>query len=442
MKCNFRLPWGSSRMKCYRAVACSVLLQTVCVWGVTDAVSDANAPRTIQEYLRQAALSNPDLKAAFEDWKGALEAMPQARALPDPRFTYGYFIEEVETRVGPQKQRFGLTQTFPWFGTIEARSDAAAAQAQAAHKRYEAEKLQLFYDVKESFYEYVFLGAAIEVARENLELVRHFEEVARAKYITAKASHPDIIRAQMELATLADKVEALEQLRVPIVAQLNAVLNRPTGAALPWPRYETYGDVAVDRDQLFDMLKRQNPQLQAMDFEIERARHRVALAKKQFYPDLSVGIDWVDTDEAVMSGVRDSGKDPVMLMFSMNLPIWRKSYGAAELQARAAARRLAHQKTGLANDLLSRTERVLYDFEDYGRKVRLYGGVLVPKAEELVGASETAYAAGTVDFLSLIDAEQTLLKFRLQHERAQASRQQRLAELEMLVGTQFAEQPD
>jgi len=56
-----------------------------------------------------------------------------------------------------------------------------------------------------------------------------------------------------------------------------------------------------------------------------------------------------------------------------------------------------------------------------------------------VGASETAYSAGTVDFLSLIDAERTLLRFRLERERARANQQQRLAELEMLVGAELSD---
>lgn len=400
-----------------------------------EAVSDPNAPRTLAEYLRLAALRNAGLKAAFEEWKAALEEVPQAKALPDPRFTYGYYITEVETRVGPQRQRAGITQIFPWFGTLAARTDVAAAAAKAAHKRYEAKKLRLFHEVKDGFYEYVYLAGAIQVARESLGLIKHFEEVARTKYITAEASHPDIIRAQMELAVLEDKLAALEEMRGPVVARLNAALNRSAGSLLPWPQGQPYRAPTLGREQILAMLKRQNPQLQAMDFDLESAQSRVALAKKKFYPDLGVGIDWIDTGDAPVPGVRDSGKDPVILMFSMNLPVWRKSYGAAELQARARRRRLAHEKKELANSLVARAERILYDFEDSERKIRLYGGTLVPKAEELLGASEAAYAAGTVDFLTLLDAQQTLLRFRLQDERALADREQKLAELEMLAGT-------
>jgi len=193
----------------------------------------------------------------------------------------------------------------------------------------------------------------------------------------------------------------------------------------------------LDRPRLFKMLRDQNPQLQAKRFEMESARSRIELAKKRFYPDLGVGIDWIQTDEVSAAGMRDSGKDPVILMFSMNLPLWRKSYGARELQARARARQVANEKDDIENSLVAQVERVLYDVEDSERKLTLYGDVLVPKAEELLGASETAYMAGTVDFLGLIDAERTWLRFQLQRERAWANRQQRIAELEMLVGAEL-----
>ena len=102
----------------------------------------------LDRFLAYAALNNPGLEAAFNQWKAAVERVPQVRALPDPRFTYRYFIREVETRVGPQKQAFGLTQTFPWFGKLALRGDVAAEAARAAQQRYENEKLRLFYEVR------------------------------------------------------------------------------------------------------------------------------------------------------------------------------------------------------------------------------------------------------------------------------------------------------
>ena len=389
---------------------------------------EPNGPVTLQEYLRDAALNNAGLKAAFEKWKGALEQVPQAQSLPDPKFNYGYFIEEVETKVGPQRQRFGIMQVFPWFGKIEARKDAAAANAKAVRKRYEAEKLKLFAEVKDAFYEYAYLGRAVEIARENLELIKHFEEVARTKYIAAAASHPDVIRAQVELAKLEDQLKSLEEMRGPISARLNSVLNRRSFEILPWPGKERFQATKVSRRAIIEMLRSNNPELAALDFEVESAKSRVELAKKKFYPDVGVGVDSIQTD---------GGDDAVILMFSLNLPIWRDSYKGAEQEARANVRQRLQEKRQAENTIVARAERALYDFEDSFRKVKLYRDILVPKAEELLGASETAYKASTVDFLSLVDAQRMLLKYQLFYERSVSDNGQKLAELEMLAGSEL-----
>jgi len=399
--------------------------------------NDANDLKSLSDYLRFASLNNPELKSKFEQWKAALEKVPQAKALDDPKFTYSYFIEEIETRTGPQQQKFGIMQVFPWFGKIRARTDMAAAKAQAAKQRYETTKLKLFRQVKIAFYEFEYLATAIEIARHNFELLQHFEEVARTKYRTATAIHPDIIRAQVELAKLEDVLKSLEQLREPTVAKLNSVLNRPIEEKLNWPEKSQLENIRLDRNLIVQELKRANPELAELSWEIQAQKASVNLAKKNFYPDIGVGLDWIQTDGAVSPTVKGGGDDPVMLMFSMNIPLWQNNYKAAVRQAKANLRKIQEQRADTENKILSRVFEVIYDIEDSQRKIHLYGDVLVSKAQELVQASETAYKAGTIDFLSLIDAQRMLLKYELEYERAATNNKQKLAELEMLIGKEL-----
>jgi outer membrane protein TolC len=399
--------------------------------------NDANDLQSLSDYLRFASLNNPELKSRFEQWKAALEQVPQAKALDDPKFTYSYFIEEIETRTGPQQQKFGIMQVFPWFGKIQARTDMAAAKAQAAKQRYETTKLKLFRQVKIAFYEFEYLATAIEIAKHNLELLQHFEEVARTKYRTATAIHPDIIRAQVELAKLEDVLKSLQQLREPTVAKLNSVLNRPIEAKLNWPEKVRQEEVPLDRKLIVQALKLANPELAELSWEIQAQKASVNLAKKKFYPDIGIGLDWIQTDGAVSPTVKGSGDDPVMLMFSMNIPLWQNNYKAAQRQAKANLRKIQEQRTDTENKILSIVFEVIYGIEDSQRKIHLYGDVLVSKAQELVHASETAYKAGTIDFLSLIDAQRMLLKYELEYERAATNNKQKLAELEMLIGKEL-----
>ena len=414
-----------------------VVLALIPSAGSSQQPNDTNDLQTLPDYLRYASLNNAELKANFEQWKAALEQVPQAKALDDPKFTYSYFIEEVETRVGPQKNKFGIMQIFPWFGKIEARTDVATAKANVARQRYEASKLRLFWQVKDAFYEFTYLATAIDIAKENLELLEHFEEIALTKYRTALATHPDIIRAQVELARLEDILKSLEKLREPTVAGLNSVLNRAADTELTWPRKEAPREVTLNRQYIIEALISANPELAGLGWEIEAAKAEVELAKKKFYPDIGVGIDWIQTDSAISPGVRDSGKDPLVLMFSMNIPLWQDSYKAAERQAKANVRKTQQQKIDTENKTIAQAIKVLYDVEDSQRKMHLYGDILVSKAQELVQASESAYRAGTIDFLSLIDAQRMLLKYTLDHERAITNNQQKLAELEMLIGTEL-----
>jgi outer membrane protein TolC len=392
------------------------------------ASNDANNIATLSDYLRVASLNNPELKAKFEDWRASLAQIPQAKSLDDPKFTYGYFVEQDDML---NKQKFSIAQTFPWFGKIQARSDAASAKANAAQQRYQAAKLELFYKVKNNFYEYAFLKTSIDIASENLQLIQHFEEVARIKYRTDTASHPDIIRAQIELAKFQDVLKSLQELRIPTVAGLNAIINQPYDSNLPWPEKQPVKAIEMlSREGLINLLLEFNPQLAEINWEIEAARSDIELAKKRFYPDMDIGVEWLQNE-------MPRNKDEVMLMFSVNIPLWQENYKAGEMQAKSMLRKNQHEKNAVANNQITMAIETLYDIEDSQRKIVLYGENLLPKAQQLLNASEEAYKSGSVDFLSLIDAQRTLLEYSLEHERAMSTYQQKIAQLESIIGREL-----
>ncbi|MCK4850356.1 MAG: TolC family protein [Phycisphaerae bacterium] len=389
----------------------------------------------LTQYLAYAALHNPQLQAAFARYKAALEAIAPARTLPDPRLTYRYFIQEVETRVGPQQQSFGLAQTFPWFGKLQASGDIALEKAKAQGQAFEAVKLKLFYQVKHAYYEYYYLARAISVTKENVELMRYIEQVVRTKYKVAAAGHQDVIRAQVELGKLEDQLRSLQDLRGPIMAKLNAALNRPAGAGLPWPT-EAPREEKIDAsdEQILTWLREANPKLKALDYQIAAKKKAVELTGKDYFPDITLGVDYIDTAEALMSGTPDSGKDPVVVMASINLPIWHDKYRANQRQARARYLAALKERLGTENALASEVHLALYEFRDAQRKINLYRDSLIPKAQQSLKVSQAAFMVDKASFLDLIDAERILLEFQLLYERALANGAQRLAQLEMLIG--------
>jgi len=400
-------------------------------------VPDLAESSELSDYLVYAALNNPGLRAAFNRWKAALERQLQVKMLPDPRFNYGYFIEEVETRVGPQRNSYGLSQVFPWFGKLELRGDAAMDAARAAREHYEVAKLKLFYDVKEVYYEYYYLAKSLAVTNENVNLIKHLESVARSRYKAGAGTHPDVIRAQVELGKMEDRYLTLEDLREPIVAQLNAVLNRPVDANIPWPREIELEQISIPQDQLVGLLTKVNPEIKALEYDVARSRDNIELAKKDYYPDITLGFTLIDTGDAVFGSPPDSGTNPVIAGVSINLPIWREKYDAAVREAKSLYYAARREKVERTNSLTSELKMAIYRFTDAERKIDLYGNALLPKARESLKVTESQFRAASGTFTDLIDAQRIFLEFALAYERALADRGQSLAKLEMLVGREI-----
>ena len=388
---------------------------------------------TLSDYLRVAAYNNPGLEADFYRWKAALEKVPQVTSLPDPRFNYGYFIREVETRVGPQEQKIGIAQTFPWFGKLRLRGERAGEAAIVAREQYEGTKVALFFKVKEAYYELYYLSKSISITKENMGLLKHLESVAQARF-RAGSDVTGVVKAQVELGKLEDRLLSLEDLKTPITAKLNAAMNRSVDEEIPWPSSFTTSDVNFTDQEVMAILDESNPELLALAAKVSEEKKSLALAKKEFWPDVTLGVDYIGTGDARMAGVSDSGKDAVMVMGSINIPLWWGKYRAgvreAEARRNGAIQSLENRENVLEADL----KMSLYKFHDAQRKINLFGNTLTPLAKNSLEVAEQAYETGKEDFLQLIDAQRLLLDIQLSYQRALTDREQRLAEIEMLIG--------
>lgn len=392
---------------------------------------------TLSGYLSKAALNNPELESAFYRWKAGLEKIPQVKSLPDPRFTFAYYIQSVETRVGPQDASVALFQTFPWFGVLDLRGSVAAEEANALKAQYDALKLKIFYDVKNSFYEYAFLAQAIQITREDVALLKYLESVARARYSAGATPYSDVLKTQVQLGRLEDRLKSLQDLRKPIAAKLASFMNLPPDAILPWPSSVPVMLISITDEDLVNRLPENNPQLKRYEHLEAREKAGIELAKKDYYPDFTFGIQDIITGQALMPNTPDSGKDAVIASVTVNIPFWWEKRNASVREGEAKLLSTSKGAESLKRTLLSDAELALYKYRDAQRKIDLYQNTLIPNAEQALNVTLEAFQAGTRSSLDLIDAEKTLLEFELSYVRALADQAQRFAELEWLLGQEI-----
>lgn len=413
----------------------SVILLLLLLGSTFPLISQSHET-TLPEILTEAALNNPGLQSAFHQWKASLEKIPQVRALPNPQLTFGYFIREIETRVGPQQARVGFMQMFPWFGKLKLKGNAAMEAANVEKQKYEQLKLNLFYRVKEAWYDYYYISRTISILEENTRLLEFLGTVIESKYRTGTTSYSNLLKIQVEQDKLQNQLKSAVEAMGPIKARLNAAMNRPLDTPLQAPA-EIPGETdfpPLSREHLVELLKENNPQLKSMDAMASMEQVNIKIAKKNYFPDFSIGVDYMLTGNARMAGVTDSGKDPAAAVVSFQLPVWGRKNKAAVREAETRFQAVTEQKNEEVNMLLSRLEMTLYKYNDAQRKAALYNGSLLPRTRQALEVTRSAFETGHANFMDLIDSQRTLLAVELEYEDARTRKAQRWAELEMLVG--------
>lgn len=381
------------------------------------------------DFVSYALFHSPRVEAAFQRWRSAAERLPQQSAPPDPRLRFTYDFRDEEAVLG-------VMQSIPWPGTLRGREDAAAAGAIAAWREFEASRVEVAEEVLAALHELVYLDRTTEIARRNLALVESIEEVVRARYRVGAGTHPELVRVQVELGELDDRVRQLEAMRPAYLAELNAALGREPGAEVGQHGRLPEAVVAGDARAMAELAARSNPMLLALDDRAEQERRLARVAGLEGRPELEFGIDYTLKSRAMNGSFPESRDDPVMLTFGISIPLWRERYNAAVREATARRLAVASERADAANRISAAVHRAWFEHTDAHRRVGLYERTLIPKAEESLRASLARFRAGEATLLELLDTERTLLEFAVVTERARADRGRALARLDALIGTQ------
>ncbi|MBN2170496.1 MAG: TolC family protein [Candidatus Krumholzibacteriota bacterium] len=396
-------------------------------------LSASSSPPGLEDLVAEALAQSPVLAAARERWDAADEAARAAGALPDPRLGLGRFVREVESRVGPQRHKISLSQTIPWFGTLGARREAAAARAEAAGHRLRAARREVIHEVTRLWIELAWLDADIAAGQERLALAEALVPAVTARYEGGEATVSALVAARAQRARRAERLAGLRDRRPALLAALGAATGRapddPPDLRPRLPDSLPDPDAAALRARLAG-----NPELGALAAEAGARRHEEDLARKAGRPDFTLGLEWVDTGEAAMPGVAGSGDDPFAVTLGLNLPLWRGSRRAAERGAAAGRRAALAERDARGIELSASLEGSLADYRAARRRDRVAREELIPLAERDLAAAEAAYAAGGGDFATLLAARALRIDLDLESRRARTDGALALAALWLLAG--------
>lgn len=407
-------------MSKYKHIICLVLLS----------ISSFVHAQTLDDYLKEAAENNPGLKAKYAEFEAAMQRVAQANSLPDPTLSFGYFISPVETRVGPQRAKFGLSQMFPWFGTLAAKGEMATLMAEAKYQEFLNAKNELYYKVKAAWYPLYEVNNILLLQKENREILSTYKQLSTTSFKNGKGSMVDVIRVDIMLENTDTEIKLLEDKKKPLLTRFNNLLNRSD--SLPVTMVDSLPVLEVAEHYRKDSLLTANPMLAAFDLKLKSAQAQERFARKQGLPKLGVGLDYVIVGERIDMSVPDNGKDVVMPMVSVSLPIFRGKYKAAVKEAQFTQSAISSYKEDFENNLVSSYEMSWYELDRANQLIDLYHAQIT-KTEQAITLLLTAYSNSGKDFEEVLRMQQELLKYQMAETIALKEYYTALAKLDYLT---------
>ncbi len=404
----------------------------------------AEGDGSLNAYTRVALEHSPELRAKFEEWHASTYRMAQVRRLPEPQISYTFFIQSVETRVGPQQHRIGVSQSFPWPTRLSSASDSASSMSRGAQQAYEAKALDVMRQVADSYWRLWLLERMRRVEREQQSLLEQLAASVRARVEVGQAGFADLGQINLALARRVDALSGLDERQRKLEAALirtlggdSAKIVRPLPIDASPPRILE----PVESDAALARAAELHPRVLAMSQMAQAQLQQAESVNADRYPSFTVGMDYIVTGEARMAGVPDSGKDAVSATVGVKLPIWGSAYSAAEDEARARGAAYSAEQTARRNDLVAEVDQALSDVRDSIRRVRLYESTLVVEAGAVFEAVVGGYQAGTSTVSALLSAQRDLLELQVGLFQAQADHGLAWARLEAAVGGPVAGKP-
>lgn len=406
-----RLPPWSGRFVPLAALT-SKRISTLVVWAIL-ALPGAARAETLRELVSEALANNPEIVAAQKRYEASRQRPSQVSSLPDPMVSPGYSSNgrpwpgaglgtEPTSQIGVM-----VSQEIPFPGKRKLAGEMAVKEAEAEWQQYQQIQLSVVSRLKQAYYRRAYAFAAVDVLDKNLQLLDNLLRITEARYQVGRAAQQDVFKAQTQISILETRRLQLEREKRTREAEITSIVNRAPGSSLGRPENLTPPTLITGLEELYAAARENSPMLRRDQKMIERAEVAVNMARKDYYPDVTLN-----------GGYYNMGRMPDMYMFraEFKIPLYffRKQRAAVTEQALTLTQsRKVYEATNQGLHFRLQDDYLMAQTSE--QLVRLYRDTVIPQASLALESSLASYETASVDFLTVFMNYITVVEYEMNY---------------------------
>ncbi|NQV15220.1 TolC family protein [bacterium] len=390
------------------------------------------------DVLIKEGLANNSLRQAYyEDIAVAESRVSQSGALPDPMLSLNLMNLPFENFGFDQEPMSGkqiaLKQGIPFPGKLDLKEKVAEVGIGISKDQYTEASNNVVRNISKTYYNLFFVDEAIETIEKNRQLVTELLKVAEQKYGVGKGLQQDVLKAQVELSLMSERIILLKQTRERMETNLNMLLNRPVDQPFGPVKEPAIRSLSLSFEQLKGIGDAHRPLLKLWQKRIERSDRKIDLAKRNLLPDFALSAAY--TQRVVLeSGM--GGADFLSMGISLNLPIYARSKQKQQInEKRIEQKSLLERQESIRLQVYGDINNTLTELNENVELLELYRTGIVPQAAQSLESALIGYQTDKVDFLTLISSQMTLFNLELEYARLISTHNKSIADLEFFIGT-------
>jgi len=369
------------------------------------------------DLLQQAVAANQELQALKKEYQAAQEKAPQVSQLPNPAVGVGAFILPIETRLGPQRMQVSASQSFPWFGTLKAQETLASTAAQAQGEGLADLELSLRYRLTTAYFRLYELRASQEILQTELPLLRALKELAETKVSTGSATLADVLRIDLRIDELTQRMEVLETRERKPQAEINQMLFRNLDTPITIEDTFSLARFNMTQDSLLAMVEAGHPILRMYARQQEAAQAALRVNELQGRPAFGLGATYFNLGQRSDAAVAGNGRDAFLLQATLSLPLYRQKYQAKAREEALRIDALEARKQETLSRFAALIEGAYAEGEEARLDLALYDRQ-IETTRAAIQIIEARYSAQSEGFDDLLQLEVALLDYRLKQLQA------------------------
>jgi len=402
-------------------------------------------PQPVDVFIRRALAENRTVQAAYHNVQSLKHRIPQVMTLDDPVASNSAFpIPSVAPQyflMGYNPYNLTLAQQFPWFGTLRLRGEVAERDVQVAIAELAAAQLDTVAAVKRAYYSLYAGLRTEEILSENRKILEDFRAIARERLET-RGTQQDVLKSEVLISELdrelANNQQGIAAARAALARQLHV---KPNADFRTLPELSP-GVVPVEIERLYQLAIASRPELQGRLAAVARDEKAIELARKRFYPNITLGLTYMDMDKTnAQSPKTASGSPNLGLFVAFNLPVYRNKYRAGVSEARERAMADTKLYEAQRDETYSEIQDLMTQAKVQQNVLTLLRDSILPRTKKTFDLARSDYAESNVDYATMQSALREVLQVQLQIAQIEAELAKALAALERAVGGQINEHP-